>query len=370
MKIVQLCPYAMDRPGGVQRHVRDLSRWLDQQGHETRIIAPPALGKAPKRDGALIELGQSRSFGTHGTAFELSRARGRELRQTLQELRDWGAELIHMHTPWTPMLVWQLWRRLRLPTVTTIHATLPSPDAKGVIDRYIRWSARRILAKSDAIITPSAAPLDMLHRLDPTLQANILPPAVNLQGWRDKPRGTSDRLRLTFIGRLEHRKGITVLLEAWPEIAASLPNSHLTIAGDGELRGQVRALTSDRLAHVGRLQDAEMQSLLANTDIFIAPAPYGESYGLVLAEAMASGAVPVAADNAGYASVIGAQGADLMVHANDPKALAERVIKLAHDPAALAHWRSWARHRSLASDVATVGPAYEHLFQSVLSAGS
>ena len=73
MKIVQLCPYAMDRPGGVQRNVRDLAAWLDQQGHETRIIAPPAPGARPKPAGNLIELGQSRAFGTHGTAFELSR---------------------------------------------------------------------------------------------------------------------------------------------------------------------------------------------------------------------------------------------------------------------------------------------------------
>ena len=110
MKIVQLCPYAMARPGGVQRNVRDLSAWLDQQGHETRIIAPPAPGEAPKRAGRLIKIGRSRAFGTHGTAFELSRASRHELRQTVQELRDWGAELIHMHTPWTPMLVWQFWR--------------------------------------------------------------------------------------------------------------------------------------------------------------------------------------------------------------------------------------------------------------------
>ena len=325
MKIVQLCPYAMDRPGGVQRNVRDLAAWLDQQGHETRIIAPPASGARPKPAGNLIELGQSRAFGTHGTAFELSRASGGAVRQVVQELKDWGADIVHMHTPWTPMLVWQVWRRLRLPTAATIHATLPSPDAKGVIDRYIRWSARRILANSDAIIVPSTAPLEMLHRLDPGLKAAVLPPAGNLQGWRD-----------------------------------------LTIAGDGEMRDQVQAMIGARLTHLGRLQDAEMQSLLSQTDLFLAPAPYGESYGLVLAEAMASGAVPVAAGNAGYTSVIGKSGAGLIVPPGDAEALAQKVIELARDPKEIARWRIWASERSRASDVATVGPQYEALFQSGL----
>ena len=370
MKIAQLCPYAMDRPGGVQRNVRDLAAWLDQQGHETRIIAPPAPGARPKPAGNLIELGQSRAFGTHGTAFELSRASGGAVRQVVQELKDWGAELVHMHTPWTPMLVWQVWRRLRLPTAATIHATLPSPDAKGVIDRYIRWSARRILAKSDAIIVPSTAPLEMLHRLDPGLQAAVLPPAVNLQGWRDLPHVTGEGLRLTFIGRLEDRKGVAVLLKAWPEIAAALPKAHLTIAGDGEMRDQVQAMIGARLTHLGRLQDAEMQSLLSQTDLFLAPAPYGESYGLVLAEAMASGAVPVAAGNAGYTSVIGDSGAALIVPPGDAEALAQKVIELARDPKEIARWRIWASERSRASDVATVGPQYEALFQSVLKRSS
>ena len=113
-----------------------------------------------------------------------------------------------------------------------------------------------------------------------------------------------------------------------------------------------------------------MQSLLANTDIFIAPAPYGESYGLVLAEAMASGAVPVAAGNAGYASVIGPEGEALIVPPSNADALAQKVIELAQNPAAIAKWRAWARQRSHASDVATVGPDYEHLFQAVLTPGS
>ena len=367
MKIVQLCPYAMDRPGGVQRHVRDLSAWLTRQGHDVRIIAPPAPGQAPRQRGVLTEIGRSRDFGAHGTAFELSGAAPWHVRNLAQELRTWGAELVHMHTPWTPMLVWQVWRALRLPTVTTFHATLPELQGKGLVDRYIRNAARHFLRHSQAVVVPSEAPLPMLHGLAPGLAAHVLPPTVDLTPWRDTPRPDHPGLSLVFLGRLEARKGVDVLLKAWAHCAPALPEATLTIAGDGEMQRQVMAAGLPRLHYLSRPDDAEARALLAGADLFIAPAPYGESYGIVLAEAMATGAVPVAAANDGYRSVLGPDGADLLVAPGDAQALAAKITELAPDTARLEGLRDWARTRSLETDVMRAGPAYERLFQSVLN---
>ncbi|MEL7115609.1 MAG: glycosyltransferase, partial [Pseudomonadota bacterium] len=102
-----------------------------------------------------------------------------------------------------------------------------------------------------------------------------------------------------FLGRLEPRKGIDILLEAWGEIQAALPGAQLTIAGDGPLGDAVRATPS--ITYHPPPDDAARANLLAQADLFLAPAPYGESYGLVLAEAAAAGAIPIAAANAGYA---------------------------------------------------------------------
>ena len=368
MKIVQLCPYAMARPGGVQRHVRDLSNWLTAQGHETRIIAPPSAGASACQIDNLFEIGRARSLGLHGTAFEIAAASPFATRALARELRAWGADLVHLHTPWTPFLVGQMHRALKLPTVTTIHATLPAADKTGLVDRYIRWSAKRFLQKSAAILTPSESPLHMLRTLIPGLDAMILPPCVDLSTFADAPGNRpKDEINLLFLGRLERRKGLDVLLDAWPKISAVLPHATLTIAGDGELRPRVQGAVQGRLIYVGRPDDAEVVRLMARAHFFMAPAPFGESYGLVLAEAMAAGAVPIAAANDGYASVLVGDGRALLVPPDDADAFAARIIALSQDPDRYTALRSWGRAQAKHSDVRGVGPRYIDLYRTVLT---
>ncbi|WP_425050414.1 glycosyltransferase family 4 protein [Psychromarinibacter sp. S121] len=363
MRIVQLCPYDMRRPGGVQRHVRDLSRWLTAQGHETRILCPPPPGAAPGTDQGITTLGHSRLIGAHGTEFELSFAGPRALAAAVKDLRAWGAEVVHMHTPWTPFLTSQLWSRLRLPTLATVHATLPAPNAKGKTDRFIRSAATRILPGCEAIVVPSPAPLDMLARVLPDLHPQILPPAIDLSDWTAaaRPRDPG-RLDLAFLGRLEPRKGLDIALAAWPRISRALPHATLTIAGDGPLRAKAQAAQSDRVTVIGRPEDDAARALLGRSHMLLAPAPYGESFGLILLEAMAAGCLPVAAANAGYASVLTGPGAELLVPPNDPAALADKVIALAKAPDTL---KGWATAEAARFDVTQVGPDYLKVYRSL-----
>ena len=369
MKIVQLCPYAMDRPGGVQRHIRDLSNWFAREGHETRIVAPPLPGQTPVRSGQLHEIGRAKSISLHGTAFEIAIAAPWAVKRMANDLRAWGADIIHMHTPWTPMVVGQLHKALQLPTVTTIHATLPEANGADLIDRYIRRSARKYIAKSQAIVTPSTAPLEMLRTISPGLSATVLPPCVDLSPFRDaRAQGnTGDQIKLLFLGRFEPRKGVDVLLHAWPKIADALPTAQLTIAGHGEMRDQVHAAKSDRLCVVDHPSDATVCDLMGHADFFLAPAPYGESYGLVLAEAMSAGALPIAAANAGYRSILSGDGSSLLVPPGDPDALCARVIKLAGDPTQRVTLEEWQTKAARNSDVTFAGPQYLDLFRTVLA---
>jgi len=368
MKIVQLCPYDMDRPGGVQRHVRDLSSWLTAAGHETRIVCPPTPGARDATDGVIRRVGGARNLAVHGTAFEISRVSRGQLRAAVGDLRAWGADLVHVHTPWTPFMAAQMMRALDLPTVATVHATLPDPAAAGLIDRYIRWSARRLLPRADAVVAPSEAPLRMLNTVVPQVSPRIMPPTIDLAPWlrAGAARARGAGLSVLFLGRLEPRKGLDIALDAWCRIAPAVPDARLTIAGDGPMRDLAAAAASDRVAVVGRPDDAEARRLMAAADLCLAPAPYGESFGLILVEAMAAGTLPVAAANEGYGSVLTGDGAALLVTPDDATALAASLVALS-DPAIRAPLQRWAAAHAQMFDVSTQGPAYLALFDRVLA---
>lgn len=379
MRIVQVCPYDIRRYGGVQAHVRDLSAWLRAQGHEVRIISPPpgtAAPPGPPPAGAEA-VGRAWGISVHGTGYELSRAAPRELAALQRGLTAWGAEIVHLHTPCTPMLSWQLWRRLRLPAVATFHSTPPDAAARGPRTRAARLLSGYFLRRVEASVFPSAAPLELFADLPAPRPPRVLPPTIDLAGWREAGRAAAARkaarggLSVIFLGRLEPRKGIDVLLAAWPAIAAAVPGARLTVAGDGPMRAAVEAAAGESAArpvrYLGAPDPAAARAAVADADIFAAPARYGESFGLVLLEAMAAGTVPVAAANAGYATVLAGCGDDLLVPPGDAAALAARIVALAGDRAALARLGARGGARAAEFDVSRQGPHYEALFRDVLA---
>ncbi|MGR3370502.1 MAG: glycosyltransferase family 4 protein [Sagittula sp.] len=366
MRIVHVLPYPMSRPGGVQSNARDLCAWLDRTGHETRIVSPDA--HAAQGPGE-ISLGRAREMSVHGTGSEVSVAGPLALRRTARALRDWGAEILHLHTPWTPLMPWQLWRRMGLPTVATFHATLPETDAPGLEDRYIAWAAKAFHRRLDALVVPSAAPQAQWRRLGVAPLPEILPPTIDLSDWRAGDLGGARRpgpFRVIYLGRFEARKGVDVLLKAWAQRPAALQGAELVLAGRGELPG----LLPEGARLVQSPDRAEAIRLVAEADVSVAPAGYGESFGLVLIEAMAAGTPPVAAANAGYATVMTGEGAELLFSAGDAGALAAKLAELAQAPERIARLTGWARNHALRFDVSRVGPEYVRLYERVLSARS
>lgn len=364
MNIIQLCPYAMDRPGGVQLHVRDLTNWLIGQGHNLCVISPPSPKQKPIHSPPYIEIGHSKQIGIHGTAFEISFAPFWQMRSLKKHMAEFRPDLIHVHTPWTPMIAGQVISALKLPLVTTIHATLPDHTKTGVLERYIRHSARRFLQKSQAVVTPSATPIPLLKTLLSEIEPSIIPPAIDLSSWRDQGFAKK-RNSFLFLGRLEDRKGVDVLLLAWPIIKTALPNAELIIAGDGPMRDHVSNAQLPGMSFVGDIPRQRIMRLMAETEVFLAPAKYGESFGLVLAEAMAASTVPIAASNPGYASVL-TEMPELLVPPNDPKALAVKAIQLSNHDNALQELQNRVQNLSYKADIERAGRTYAELYESVL----
>lgn len=367
MKIVQVSPYAMDRPGGVQSHVRDLSNWLERQGHDVQIIAPPGKGGAPD----VMTLGRVREISMHGTHFELSRASKSEIEGASMALFDWGADVVHLHTPWTPMLGWQVWKALELPTVATFHATLPEGGGFDPMTWFLGRAAKYFDERLEGIVVPSRAPQAQWEARGHDPVPKILAPAIDLSEWRDVrqgPRHSEDGPHVIYLGRLEERKGVQVLVEAWKEVSRRLPAARLTIAGKGSMEGALREAAQGMrsIRFLPPPDNEAARALVARADFFAAPATGGESFGLVLIEAMAAGTIPIAAENEGYATVLANGGETLLVPPGDPAALADRIVLLASDQQKALDLRTWAMARAETFDVAQVGPRYVALYQAAV----
>jgi phosphatidylinositol alpha-mannosyltransferase len=368
MKIVEICPYDMSRPGGVQTHIRDLANWMRTQGHEVLILAPRTATSVD--EAGLTSLGYARKIGFQGSQFEISYVPRKELARMTLEIREFGAELVHLHTPWTPLMAWQVWRALGLPTVATFHATIPEHDSRTFSTRLLFASAKYFLSRMQATIVPSVAPLFALSRLTDKGNILVLPPSINLADWRSAGlnghKSTGEAKSILYLGRLEPRKGIDTLLKAWPVIAAKLPNTTLTIAGGGELERKVLSAQQagdGRLIFVRQPDRKTALALAGNADLLLATAQYGESFGLILLEAMAAGVVPIAAANSGYATVMTDEGAELLVQPGDPNDLAQKTIALAKDAKKRKSFRRWGEQHASKYGLAKIGPEFETLFQ-------
>ena len=361
MRIVQVCPYDPDRHGGVQRHMHALAAALRARGHDTLIVAP---GVARGAEPGLWRLGAMRSVAFAGTRFEVTWAARPDLDAMLGDLRRWQPDVVHFHTPWDPVMPWQLFRRLDgVARVATFHDTPPPGLAGSTLRQLFKLMSHYLLSRLDGAIAVSAAPLSHLRPGASGVVPVVLPPVTDLSAFSaiDKPAG--ERPSVLFIGRLEPRKGIAVLLDAIARLAsgavvlpADQPQPRFVIAGDGDLRGDVQQ-TMARLGKgwidfIGSPSEAEQRRLLGAATLAVSPALYGESFGIVVAEALASGTPIIGADNAGYATVLSGDGARLLVPAGDAGALAERIAALLAAPGERQELARWGRQHARQFDVA------------------
>jgi phosphatidyl-myo-inositol alpha-mannosyltransferase len=373
MKIIQLCPYDIDRPGGVQHHIRSLCQELLRRGHETLVIAPGPAPECPQN--RVLYIGRHRQVSLSGTRFEISWAKHTELDKLEQFIESWKADIVHCHAIWVPFLPLQLFRRVRLPTIATFHDTPPDTMSGRILQIVFRQLSKWVLAWLDGAIAVSSAPMAHLRPRASGLQPIILPPAVDLCPYfAIKRSNRRAEFSLLFVGRLEPRKGIAHLLEAWRMVLSmqSIERSEkfrLTIAGAGELEDVVlRAKTTDnQIDFVRAPSDEQVRHLLGSADLLIAPSPYGESFGIVLIEALAAGVPVIAADNKGYRAVMTGVGGKALVRTNDPSDLAAAILRFADNPELLEEQSQWGREHAKQFDTTKIIPAIEELYDSALS---
>jgi phosphatidylinositol alpha-mannosyltransferase len=366
MRVGLVCPYSLDVQGGVQSHVGDLAEALTGLGHQVQVLAPgeQAGEQAGHLPAYVTTTGRALPMPYNGSVARVSF--GPLVAARVRRWLDRGDfDVLHIHEPATPSVsVLALWSA-RTPVVATFHT---AQERSWALETSAATFLRAGLAKIDAHIAVS----DEAHRtMDRYLDASpvVIPNGVHTARYSLEPRARGDGPRLLFIGRVdEPRKGLQVLLDAMPQVLARHPDARLTVVGGGR-RSVARRLdphVAGRVEFTGVLTDAAKARALAAADMVIAPNTYGESFGIVLVEAMAAGAAVVASDLPAFRQVLGGGRYGALCEVGDPGDLARTVTELIEDRLRRGDLVRRARRAVGGYDWSVVAPRVVEVYESVV----
>lgn len=371
MRIAIVCPYAWDRPGGVQSHIRSLAAELRRRDHEVVVLAPTRgraghrigqrAGDGPQDDGprevGLVVAGRAWPIPANGSVAPVSFGplAATAVRRALDRFTP---DVLHLHEPLIPSLsLLALWGS-SVPAVGTFHAAAERSLGYGLARPALRRAARRLRVRTAV----SDAARELVSRYLPG-DYSLTPNGVDVATFATAPPADlGPGTKILFLGRIERRKGLEVLLQAMTRFRGD--DLELIVAGDGPEAKSARALAG-RLGvparFLGRVDDAMKASLFARADIYCAPALGGESFGIVLLEAMAAATPVVCSDLTGFRAVAGASA--VLVTPGDSGLLADALKRVVSDSSLADRMRTTGARTAAAFDwrrlVANVELTYE-----------
>lgn len=336
MRVGLVCPYRWDVPGGVQYHVRDLAETLRGLGHHVEVLTP-AEREESVTDPFLTFAGRTVPVPYNGSmaGLQFGPVSAARVRRWLREGRF---DVVHVHEPATPSVSLLVCMIATGPIVATFHAATTRSKWLAVVGPMARPWLEKI---SGRIAVSDFARRVQVEHLGG--DAVILPNGVHVPFFAEGPalpgygRGTGGPPTIGFLGRYdEPRKGLPVLLQAMRAVAREHPDVRLLIAGRGDADELWRLVGEELRPNVtllGELSEADKAAFLRSVDVYCAPNLLGESFGVILIEAMAAGAPIVASDLDAFSRVLDGGSAGVLVRRNDPAALARALGELLADPA-------------------------------------
>jgi phosphatidylinositol alpha-mannosyltransferase len=338
VKIAQICPYNFFRPGGVQFHIDNLARELRLQGHEVKIIAPKVRGIKNTREDVIL-LGRSAELSINRTQIEMSIVTGQESKDAISNLlKEENFDILHFHEPWAPALSMQILSLSEATNVATFHAASPKTVVARSIETLFLPIAKYVVNTLDGLIAVSSVPTEFIREFYKR-KIHIVPNGIDLEIFnpRNKPfkKYQDGKVNIFFVGRLDKRKGVKYLVKAFRRLKGRFENVRLIIGGKGDelkkIKKYIKKFDLRDVEILGFVEEEDKPRYFTTCDIFCSPALYGESFGIVLVEAMASGKPVVACSNPGYKTVLSGRGSLLLCEPKDTEELAQKLEILCKD---------------------------------------
>ncbi|WP_132993508.1 glycosyltransferase family 4 protein [Gordonia zhaorongruii] len=363
MRIGMICPYSFDVPGGVQAHVVELAEVFIGRGHEVRVLAPAGTDVVlpPYVDSAGPAIGIPYNGSVSRITFSP---------KAYQRLRRWievnDFDVLHVHEPNAPSLSMLSLMVATGPIVTTFHTATTRSMWLSLFDSVLRQYRERIRAKIAVSELARRWQMESLGN-----DAVEIPNGVDTGSFAHaRPLDGFPRAGKTvmFLGRFdEPRKGIDVLMRALPRIVDEFPDVTVLVVGGGNEKALIRRAgdLASHLRFLGMVDDETKARALASTDVYVAPNLGGESFGIVLVEAMAAGAAVVASDLVAFSRVLDGGEAGRLVSTGSPVSLAAEIIELLQDDTLRAEFVARGRERAALYDWSRVADQIQHVYDTV-----
>jgi len=328
LRIGIVCPYSWDFPGGVQNHVRDLAEFLITNGHYVEVLAPAT--ESENLPDYVVSAGRAISIPYNGAVARIlfGVVANNRVRSWIHE---GNFDLIHLHEPAIPSLSLLACWAGEGAMVGTFHAAAKYQKAIVAIGPILEPVIEKLSAR---IAVSESARQTLTAHLE--TDAIVIPNGIYADNYRDgSPRQEWQGNTIGFLGRFEEdRKGLPVLLKALPIISRFIPDIRVLIAGPGdseEVLENVDPQLRNRVEFLGKISEEDKADFLASVSLYIAPNTGGESFGIILAEAMAGGATVVASDIPAFADVLGGGQYGALFESENSENLAKVIIDLLRD---------------------------------------
>jgi len=342
VRIAIVSPYGLDRPGGVQEQARGLTKHLRSAGHDVRLIGPGAS------DGSWISIGGTTEVEANAAIAPVCLEPGAVAK--VKEAIVW-AQVVHVHEPLVPVVGPAAWMTEGIPSVGTFHAD-PAAVVRGIY-RFGGPLLAHLLGRIDVLTAVSEEAARAVRGFVP--HPVLIPNGVDVTAF--EPSSDRSPHRVAFVGRDDRRKGLDVLLQAWPRVLGMVPDAELVVVGasrDLQIRG---------VSFEGRVSEERKRSLLGSAAVYCGPNTGGESFGIALVEGMAASCAVVVSDLPAFRSVAGPV-ADY-VRPGDVENLAAALVSVLTNRARMHTMGEAARQRALMFDWSRVIPRWVRLYTQV-----